>query len=322
MSHHSRSEFDAAIVGAGPAGLSAAIVLGRSRRRVVVFDHGKPRNFAAKEVHCYLGLDGIAPSLLRQQGRKEARAYGVEFVDAEVVAAKCNAENDGELGCIQLFTSDHEYSAKVVLLATGIVDDLPDIPGLREFYGQSVHHCPYCDGWEHRDQCLAAFGDATSATKLASSLRNWSEQVTACTNGEALSESQRQSLEALGIGHRVERIIRLTGQDGQLAEIHFDSGPPLRCDALFFSADKGQRSSLPEMLGCKKNDKGLMETGKKQATDVCGVYLAGDADGDVQFAIVAAAEGAIAATAMHAALQEHEHRETLRTSKRSSVTHA
>jgi thioredoxin reductase len=193
-----------------------------------------------------------------------------------------------------------------MLLATGVVDQLPEIPGLKEMYGRSVHHCPYCDGWEHRGQHLAALGDGDSAAGLALSLRSWSPHITALTNGAAISAEKRKQLDASQIACRQEKISRLVAEQETLAEVLFDTGPPLRCDALFFSADKAQRSPLPEMLGCKCDDSGLIKTGKKHCTDIDGLFLAGDADGDVQFAIVAAAEGATAATAINRALQDSE----------------
>ncbi|HJQ78733.1 MAG TPA: NAD(P)/FAD-dependent oxidoreductase [Lacipirellulaceae bacterium] len=299
-------DYDVAIVGGGPAGLSAAVVLGRSRRRVVVFDDGKPRNYAAQGVHCYLGQEGIEPNSLRELGRNAARHYGVELLDAKVVAAR-RIDRDGDAADgFELQTSDRSFIVRALLLCTGLMDGLPDIPNLREFYGRSVHHCPYCDGWEHRDKRLAALGDGEHATKLALSLLTWSRDVTACTNGEPLAEKHRRLLDRHGVTYREEPILRLQGVDGTLEEIMFTTGPSLKCDAVFFSSDKVQRSPLPAMLGCELDDEGLARTGKRQTTCINGLYLAGDADGDAQFAIVAAAEGAIAGTAINAALQKEE----------------
>jgi thioredoxin reductase len=299
-------DFDVAIVGGGPAGLSAAVVLGRSRRRVVVFDDGKPRNYAAQGVHCYLGQEGIEPNSLRELGRNAARHYGVELLDTKVVAAR-RIDGDGDAaGGFELQTSDRSFIVRALLLCTGLMDGLPDIPNLREFYGRSVHHCPYCDGWEHRDKRLAALGDGEHATKLALSLLTWSRDVTTCTNGEPLAEKDRRMLDRHGVTCREEPILRLQGEDGALEEIMFTTGPSLKCDAVFFSSDKVQRSPLPAMLGCELDDEGLARTGKRQTTCINGLYLAGDADGDAQFAIVAAAEGAIAGTAINAALQKEE----------------
>ena len=301
-----RLEFDVAIVGGGPAGLSAAVVLGRSCRRVVVFDHGRPRNYAAQAVHCYLGRDGIDPGALRERGRSEAKSYGVEFIDAEVVSACRLAAPGNRLGGFEIQTSAQSFAVRALLLCTGVVDRLPDISGIRDFYGRSVHHCPYCDGWEHRNHRLVALGNSPAVVELAISLRTWSPHVAACSNGRMLSEEERSALRARGASFRTETITGLRGTDGRLEQVLFDSGPPLLCDALFFSSGQFQHSPLTTQLGCEQDEHGLVRTGKKQSTGVDGLFLAGDADGEVQFAIVAAAEGAIAAVAINHLLQEDD----------------
>jgi thioredoxin reductase len=303
MSGMTLFEFDVAIVGGGPAGLSAAIVLGRARRKVAVFDHAKPRNFAAQAVHGFLGCDGLSPSKIRELGRKEAMSYGVLFVDDEVAVARCLTKLASPLTAFAVETAKGEHHVRSILLATGMMDHLPEIPGVKEAYGEVVHHCPYCDGWEHRDQALVALGDATAGPKLGAELLAWSERVTVCTNGEAISEVDRFKLERLGIGSCCEPVTRL---DGEGRKLHFANGQSTSCEALFFSSEQSERSKLPQMLGCRCNDDGFVVTKDKQGTSIDGVYLAGDADGDVQFAIVAAAEGAIAATAIHQALLEQE----------------
>jgi thioredoxin reductase len=253
---HTPYEFDVAIVGAGPAGLSAARTLGRACRRVVVFDHGKPRNFAAQAIHCYLRNEGISPGALREQGRKEASAYRADFVDAEVVGGRCLTRPRSNLTAFSLETVGHTVRVRAILLATGMTDCLPEIPGLRDFYGASVHHCPYCDGWEHRDQSLVALGTATGAVKLAATLRGWSDRLTACTNGESISEVDRTFLKQLEIECQEERISELRGQNGALQSVAFNSELSIPCDAVFFSSGQGQRSHLPELLDCDCDDEG------------------------------------------------------------------
>jgi thioredoxin reductase len=284
--------YDVLIVGGGPAGLSAALVLARCRRSVVVIDHGRPRNEAATAVHGFLGRDGVAPGELRRLGRAEAQAYGVEFIDAEATGAECLG--GGAAPFVVHLEGREPLTGRKVLLATGVRDRLPEIENIGDFYGKSVHHCPYCDGWEHRERRLAALGDGSAAVNLALSLRTWSPQVTACTNGGKISPAERRRLAANQIDLREEQPRRLEGQDGVLEHVHFADGPPLPCDALFFANDQHQRSKLPKMLGCEADDGDLIHTEHKHRTCVDGVFVAGDADGDVQFAIVAAAEGAIA----------------------------
>jgi thioredoxin reductase len=303
--HLAKIDFDVAIVGGGPAGLSAAIVLGRSRRRVVLFDHGRPRNAASHAVHCFLGSEGVTPDELRGNGRSEAELYGVKFMDAEVTAARHIKGLGKKLDGFELKTADRSFVVRTLLLCTGVVDVLPEIANIRDCYGRSVHHCPYCDGWEHRDKRLVAFGTQESVTKLALSLLTWSPRVLACSNGRPFSGEERQALKGDGIPYREERVLGLICRDGDLKEVQFESGPPHACDALFFSSAQFQRSPLAAQLGVEWKDEHV-RTGKKQSTGVNGLFLAGDADGEVQFAIVAAAEGAVAAVAINHLLQEDD----------------
>jgi thioredoxin reductase len=192
--------------------------------------------------------------------------------------------------------------------ATGVQDHLPKIPGIDELYGRLVHHCPYCDGWEHREKHLVAFADGAAAVELALSLRPWSKQVTSCSNGHSLSAPERKLLADNGIACREERVERMAEREKTRVQIGFHGSASLTCDAVFFGADQGQRSPLPQLLGCEINEEGLVERDAKQRTCIEGVFVAGDAAGDVQFAIAAASEGATAAVAINLLLQEQETR--------------
>jgi thioredoxin reductase len=289
--------YDVIIVGAGPAGLSAALMLGRCRRTVLVLDNGAPRNAASRALHGYLTRDGVPPRDFLRLARGELAQYDtIELRDVDVANAECRA--DGRFA-VRLATGERLLARKL-LLATGVVDNLPDIPGFRELYGLSVFHCPYCDGWELRDQPLAIYGRGARGVGLALELTVWSRDLVLCTDGP--SEADDDSLERLarnGIAVRDEPLARLDGEDGVLRQIVFRGGAALPRRALFFTTGQYQRSDLLLRLGCEFNDKGTVRTGKYETTHLPGLFVAGDASRAVQWVIVAAAEGAEAAFAIN-----------------------
>jgi len=181
---------------------------------------------------------------------------------------------------------------------------VPEIPGLQECYGVTVHHCPYCDGWEHRDQVIAVIGRGTAGAGLALSLKTWASRVVLCTNGTRIVRPRdRQQLGEQGIEVHTSRIVRVE-HDGPLVRVMvFADGTSTRCDAVFFSERQSQQCELAARLGCEMNRGGAVKTGDLGQTHLAGLYVVGDASRDVQFAIVAAAEGAKAAVAINKALQ-------------------
>lgn len=284
------------IVGAGPAGLSAALVLGRCSREVLVLDAGRPRNAASRALHGFLTRDGIEPAELLRIGREQLRHYStVELREGEVTAANIVANGFK----ITINNNERVYSRKL-LLATGVVDELPDVEGLRALYGRSVFHCPYCDGWEFRDQPIAIYGRASHGSGLALELTGWSRNLVLCTDGPAdLSAEDSTQLARLNIPVREERIFRLEGTDGQLEKILFANGDVLERRCLFFNTGQEQHCDLAQKLGCEFTERGAVRTGDYEMTNVPGLFVAGDASRAVQMAIVAAAEGAEAAFAIN-----------------------
>lgn len=292
--------YDVIIVGGGPAGLSAAMVLGRCRRKVLLCDEGRWRNEASGGLHNYLGHEGIPPTELRRIGREEVAKYGVEMVDEAVTDAKC--EQVGRLFRVWLARGRVERSRKL-LLATGVRDDIPDVPGAAELWGKSVHHCPYCDGYEWRDQPVAVYGRGSAGIGLALKMRTWTRHVTLCTNGPTeLARSELQRLSRVQVALRSERIVRLAAEGDRLQSVVFEEGEELDCRAMFCAAEH-HASILPEKLGCRIMHAGVVDTEKMERTNVPGVWVAGDASREVQFAIVAAAEGAIAGVAINEELR-------------------
>lgn len=293
------SPYDVVVVGGGPAGLSAALMLGRCRRRVLVCDRGEPRNQRSAALHGYLTRDGIAPSDFRAAAQRELVPYGIEFRCVAVKGA--TRERDGFSVTL---ASGEQARSRFLLLATGVKDQLPEVAGVDECYGRSVFHCPYCDGWECRDKRLAVLGHR--AVPLALSLKTWSPTVVLCTHGKRIDAAARRRLAANGVEVRTARVVRLAHADGRVTGIDLVDGDRIPCDAVFFSTAQHPQDSLAARLGCLFNRKGTVNTGTLCDTNVPGVFVVGDASRDAQFVVVAAAEGIKAAVAINQALQNTE----------------
>jgi len=287
------------VVGGGPAGLSAALVLGRALRTTLVCDAGHPRNARAQGVHGFLTRDGIPPAELRAAARAElARYESVTLEDAPVNEVR----KEGDHFAFTL-AGGTAGRARRVLLATGVVDTLPALEGLEALYGTSVFHCPFCDGWEVRGRALAVYGGGENAAGLALELKAWSADIVLLgTVGPADSER----LDTAGIPVREDKVQRLEADGGKLLRVVFADGSSLARDALFFCTGHRQGSDLAERLGCPLDEKGSVATVDATRTCVPGVFVAGDASKESHMVVVAAAEGAIAAIAIHNELSEED----------------
>lgn len=300
MNNNGRPIYDVMIVGAGPAGLNAALVLGRSRRHVLVCNAGEHRNAASRALHGFLSRDGIDPRELLRIGRQQLDRYDTVKVQ-EIGVTDIEAENDG----FTVHLSDHTRQfARKVLLTTGVVDNLPDIQGFETFYGRSIFHCPYCDGWEVRDLPLAIYGRGTNGPGLAQELTGWSSDLTLVTDGTPeINAGDREKLARHRIQIREQKIARLEGRDGILECILFEDGSTLKCRAMFFNLGHRQHSDLAARLGVNIDPHGdEVISNRHQSTNVPGLYVAGDAAFHTHFVIIAASEGAIAAFAINTAL--------------------
>lgn len=299
---NSSSLLDVIVVGGGAAGLSAALVLGRCLRRVLVCDVGNPRNAPARVFNGYLSRDGSTPGEFLQVSREQLRRY--DTVELRTVRVD-HAERGNRRFTVTLETGER-IAARMLLIATGLVDKLPAIEGFKQFYGKTAHNCPYCDGWEHRGQPVAVIGGTQEAADLAIEMLLWSKDVVLCTNGPLDCDTKaRTQMARCGVGIIETPIARLEGTGDALENVRFTDGTALPRTVLFFSPGQHQRSPLAEQLGCKFCDEdGCIQCDETAATGIPGLYAAGNASRGVQLVIAAAAEGTLAAVAINNALVE------------------
>ena len=294
--------WDVIIVGAGPAGLSAALVLGRCCRSVLLCDRGTPRSWASKEMHAFVTRDGVPPSDFRRLAFAELVNYpNVSFWQGEVKRASRNSAG------FRVHLARRTVHARKLLLATGVFDQLPAIPGFTELFGTSVFPCPYCDGWEYRGRAVAVYGKRRRGFEMARALTAWTRDIVLCTDGPAGLDAQaKKHLERNGVEVLPERIERLAIKGGRLKDVVFRSGRRISRAAVFFDTRSQLQSSLMEQLGCSFERGGRVKSGKYEATTVPGVYAAGNVIQDVQLSIIAAAEGARAAFGINRALTRED----------------
>ena len=292
------------VIGAGIAGLSAALTLGRCRRRVLLADGGAPRNAPSGGVHNFLTRDGVRPAELLRLGRAQLAPYPTVTVQ-ELKINKLEKQADG-FRAEGTTSQGHAWTgtARRALLATGVDDLLPPLPGFRELWGTGVLHCPYCHGYEVRDQPLAVYGRGKTAVGLALLLTNWSQDIIVVTDGPGhLTAYGRQRLRQHHIGLRQEPVAGLVGNAATgLRCVEFTDGTYLERKALFLHAPQEQRSSLAADLGARLNGKGAVWVDKNSQTSVPGLYAAGDTTPGQQQALIAAAEGSKAAICLNEAL--------------------
>lgn len=284
--------YDCIIIGGGTAGLSAALVLGRARRKVLVCDKGNPRNAPAHESHSFFTRDGINPLELLTIGRQQLEPY--KTVKFQAVAAQEITKRD-ELFEVT-FADGKAIKSRKILFAFGVVDELPEIDNFKEFWGKSVFHCPFCHGYEVRDEPLAVLANAQTAVEMASLLQGWSKDLIICTDGAAeFSSDERNLLAKHRISVREEKVIRLEGANGQMEQIVFENGATLARRGLMYRPPQKLRSGLAVELGCELNDFNLLKVDDFNETTVKGVYAAGDITSPAQQIAAAASQGVVAA---------------------------
>lgn len=303
--------FDVGVVGGGPAGLSAALWSARYGHTVVVIDSGDPRNWESLGINGFLGMPRIRPAQLRRKGRAELRSYGVTLIDSMVLRVDRDVDRDAaheEYGkrpfafSIQGGTVVH---TRRVLLAIGMRDVWPDIPGLAHVYGANAHVCPDCDGFEATDKRVVVVGHGPRAVAMALALTTWTTRITIVTNGSdaAIDDADLENkLVSNGIRVRTDAISRLSHAGAEIASLHFANGDALDIDKLFFTLAQFPADDLGAHLGCDRDRGGHIAVDEHFATSVPDVYAAGDITPGPQLAIRAAAAGAVAAMAMHKSL--------------------
>ncbi|MET8629299.1 NAD(P)/FAD-dependent oxidoreductase [Kitasatospora sp. NPDC004669] len=288
--------YDVVVVGAGTAGLSTALVLGRARRRVAVVDAGEPRNAPAAHMHGYLSRDGMPPAALLAVGREEVARYGADLIDGRV--EHIEAAESVEPGFVVHLAGGPVLHARRVVVATGLRDGLPELPGLAERWGVDVLHCPYCHGWEVRDRPLGVLGTGPGAVDQALILRQWSADVVLLAHTLALTDADRERLAARGVRVVEGRIVRLVADDGRLRGIELADGQVVLREAVFVFPQPVPRDALLFGLDCERDDNGWVTTDRTGRTGVSGVWAVGNVADPRAQVVTAAGMGAAAAFAL------------------------
>jgi thioredoxin reductase len=306
----SMTDYDVLIVGGGSAGLSAALVLTRARRRVLVVDSGTPRNAPAAHLHGFLSRDGLPPRELLGAGRAEVLGYG-----GEIVADAVNAvEPEGSDGYRVRLAGGALVTARRLLVATGLRDVLPDIRGLRDRWARDVLHCPYCHGWEVRDRRLGVLGSAApESLDYAQIVRQWASDVVVFVPVGTLTGTQRSELAARAIEVVEGDVTAVVVTDDALSGVELSDGRTVSRDALFVPPRFVPNDGLLVDLGCDLHDDGWVVKESTGRTSVRGVWVAGNVANPRAQLITAAGEGSAAAIAINADLVDEDVRTAVQT---------
>jgi thioredoxin reductase len=296
------SHYDVAVIGGGAAGLSAALVLTRARRRVLLVDAGAPRNAPATHLHGFLSRDGLPPRELLVMGRKEVGSYGGTFVDSTTTSLA----SDGDGGFLVSLGDGRQSSVRRLLVTTGLRDELPDIPGLRDRWARDVLHCPYCHGYEVRDRRLGVIGGNAGAVRYAQIVRQWTDDLVYFTPPGLLTTDERTQLLARAIGVVEGTIDRLVVDDDQLRGVQLHDGCVVPRDALFVPPRFVPNDDLLTSLGCQTDSDGWVTTDPTGRTSVPGVWAAGNVVDPRAQVITAAGAGSAAAIALNADLVDDD----------------
>jgi thioredoxin reductase len=294
------NDFEVAIVGGGPAGLSCGVWLGRYLHRTVLIDSGDPRNWETTGINGFLGLPRIRPPDLRRRGRTQCKRFGVKLVDG-CVDRVCKKETDHfEL----VLDGGRRITSRRLMLSIGLRDTWPDLPGLEHCYGRSAHHCPDCDGYDARGKRTVVVGNGRKAVALALALSCWTSDLLILTNGAPpdFSSENFAKLDALNIPVIETQVTCAVAHERELVWLELDDGMLIDAQKLFFTVTHFPADDLGAQLGCARDEDGLILVDQSHRTSVEHVYAAGDITPGAQLAITAAADGAVAAGAIHRSL--------------------
>ncbi|HRO42460.1 MAG TPA: NAD(P)/FAD-dependent oxidoreductase [Flavipsychrobacter sp.] len=299
--------WDVIIIGAGPAGASAAMVLARSRRNVLIIDEGNQRNLRSHGLHNFITRDGILPPDFLNIAYNQLSNYPVSFI-------KSRAEKVVKLPATFSITDreGNKYSAKKILLTTGVTDHIPNVPGMEELWGCAVFHCPFCDGYECKERAIGLYAQKHNGYGMAIALRHLSKEITLFTDGSHyLKSAQRTQLAKRNIEVITKKVTRLVHQNNKLLAVELVDGTHVPCTSMFTHHGIIVNHQLHDQLGCRCTKKGAAITNRNQQTNVPGVYVAGDASIDMHFVVVASAEGVKAAVSIHNDLLQEENAEAM-----------
>ena len=291
--------YDVVVVGGGAAGLSAALVLGRARRRVAVVDSGRPRNAPAAHMQGFLSRDGMPPADFLAAGRLELAGYGVELIADQVAAI--------EAGFAVRLAGGRVLTARRVLVSTGVRDELPDVPGVRERWGRDLLHCPYCHGWEVRDQPLGVLGTVPGSVQHAQLVRQWSDDVVFFAHTYELTATEQAELEARGVQVVPHEVARLVVEDDRLVGVELLDGRVIARTAVFIRPSNiPHDDGLLAGLGCELDAAGYVTVDGSGRTTNPGVWAAGNVVDPRAQVITAAGAGSAAAIALNADLVQDD----------------
>ncbi|MEH7202505.1 NAD(P)/FAD-dependent oxidoreductase [Bacillus safensis] len=292
---------DCAIIGGGPAGLSAALVVGRGRKQVIVFDDELPRNRVTQESHGFITNDGMTPFEIRQAGETDLQKYP----NIQIKRSRINDIQKREEVFTLLTHEGDTFEAKKIILATGLQDILPEIEGIHDVYGKTLFSCPFCDGWELKDKALALIAENQRALHMAKLLSNWTKDLIVFTNGHVLAEEDKSLLTVHSIQVIDVPIVSIDHDNGQLRSLQLANGETVKREGGFVASEFKQSAPFAEKLGCQMTKNAGIETDILGRTTVSGVFACGDnLGGPAQLVLAAAAGSQAGMGVIHELVQE------------------